>query len=77
MNHSISEQLCIIWRRNTDLQKYRCSVRLGSWVIINTPAIQRAITFHRVPCQSYQNKEKQKRAPSQPVAATVGPATGC
>lgn len=41
------------------------------------PAIQRGRTSNRVPRQSYQNKEKQKRDPSQPVATAVGPATGC
>lgn len=30
-----------------------------------------------MPCQSYQNKEKRKRAPSQAVATAVGTATGC
>lgn len=43
---------------------------------LSKSAIQREVTFNRVPRQSYQNREKQKRTPSQPVVTAVGPATG-
>lgn len=56
---------------------FQVFLSLFLWGILkNLYTISKPANFNIMPCQSYQNKEKPKRALSQAVATAVGTATG-